>query len=63
MIICWNNSGSAYRTLKNDSYTPYNMISSIVNIYIHYAIIWAKKQSSASTVDMMKYIVGGPLIM
>ena len=60
-MICWNNSASTYRTLKNDSYTPCNMISSIVNINIRYAIIWAKKQTSANIVDVMKRIVGSPL--
>ena len=50
-------------TLKIDSYTTWNMISSIVNVHICFTIILAKRQSSVNTVYLKKDIVGGPLIM
>ena len=56
-------AGSSYLTLKIDSYTTWNMISSIVNVHICFPIILAKRQSSVNTVYLKKYIVGSPLIM
>ena len=54
---------SSCLTLKIDSYTTWNMISSIVNVHICFAIILAKRQSSVNTVYLKKYIVDSPLIM
>ena len=44
-------AGSSYLTLKIDSYTTWNMISSIVSVH------------TCFTVYLKKYIVGSPLIM
>ena len=55
--------GSSYLTLKIDSYTTWNMSSSIVNVHICFTILLAKRQSSVKTVYLKKYIVGSPLIM
>ena len=41
--IWWKNSWSAYLTLKNDSHTPCNTISSMVNVCIRYVIFWTKR--------------------
>ena len=38
IIIWWNNSGGAYLPLENDSHTPNNTVSSIVNWCIRFAI-------------------------
>ena len=54
-------AGSSYLTLKIDSYTTWNMISSIVNVHICCTILLAKRQSSVNTVYLKKYIVGTPL--
>ena len=54
---------SSYLTLKIDSYTTWNMISSIVNVHICFTILLAKRQLSVNTVYLKKYIVGSPLIM
>ena len=54
---------SSYLTLKIDSYTTWNMISSIVNVHICFTIILAKGQSSVNTVYLKKDIVGSPLII
>ena len=43
IIIWWNNSWSAYPTLKNDSHTPRNTVSSMVNVCIRYVIFWTKR--------------------
>ena len=59
----WTAVGSSYLTLKIDSYTTWNMISSIVNVHICFTILLAKRQSSVNTVYLKKYIVGSPLIM
>ena len=59
----WTTVGSSYLTLKIDSYTTWNMISSIVNVHICFTILLAKRQSSVNTVYLKKYIVGSPLIM
>ena len=54
---------SSYLTLKIDSYTTWNMISSVVNVHICFTIILAKRQSSVNTVYLKKDIVGSPLII
>ena len=54
---------SSYLTLKIDSYTTWNMISSIVNVHICFTIILAKRQSSVNTTYSKKDIVGSPLII
>ena len=43
IIIWWKNSWSAYPTLKNDSHTPRNTVSSMVNVCIRYVIFWTKR--------------------
>ena len=43
IIIWWKNSWSAYPTLKNDSHTPRNRVSSVVNVCIRYVIFWTKR--------------------
>ena len=53
---------SSYLTLKIDSYTTWNMISSIVNVHICFTIILGKRQSPVNTVYLKKDIVGSPLI-
>ena len=55
--------GRSYLTLTIDSYTTWNMNSSIVNVHICFTILSAKRQSSVKTVYLKKYIVGSPLIM
>ena len=64
-ITKWPNYGREFSclTLKIDSYTTWNMISSIVNVHICFTILLAKRQSSVNTVYLKKYIVGSPLIM
>ena len=56
---------SSYLTLEIDSYTTWNMISSIVNVHIctHFTIILAKRQSSVNSVYLKKDIVGSPLFI
>ena len=54
---------SSYLTLKIDSYTTWNMISSIVNVHSCFTIILAKSQSSVNTVYLKKDIEGSPLII
>ena len=75
--LCWFQNGgkslydkltpgvpiSCCTTLKIDSYTTWNMISSIVNVHICFTIILAKRQSSVNTVYLKKDIVGSPLII
>ena len=41
--LWWKNSYSAYPTLKNDSHTPRNTVSSMVNVCIRYVIFWTKR--------------------
>ena len=41
-LMWWKNSG-VYLTLKNDSHTPHNTVSSMVNVCIRYAIFWTKR--------------------
>ena len=41
--IWWKNTRSDYLTLKNDSHTPCNTISSMVNVCIRYVIFWTKR--------------------
>ena len=41
--IWWKNFWSSYLTLKNDSHTPCNTISSMVNVCIRYVIFWTKR--------------------
>ena len=63
VILLQNNrttAGSSYLTLKIDSCTTWNMISSIVNVHICFVILLAKRQSSVNTVYLKK---GSPLIM
>ena len=43
IIIWWKNSWGAYPTLKNDSHTPRNTVSSMVNVCIRYVIFWTKR--------------------
>ena len=56
-------TGSSYLRLKIDSYTTWNMVSSIVNVHICFTNLLAKRQSSVDTVYLKKCIVGSPLIM
>ena len=60
-MIKLNDSGSAYLMLQNDFYTPCNTISSIDTLAM--PLSGQKRQSSVSTVNIMKYIVHSHLIM